>query len=158
MKIIDRKGRLFGSINIIDLSVLIFLVLLIPMASYWFKLSKNPKEVTEKKAGYCRVEARFDNIPHEVAQSIREGDYEKNRNGVVCREVMAVVRDEKTASANPNNRDVVLLMKVLYFKFDDGYMMNGGVELLVGSQIYFRTERYVLKGVITKVYAYDMKA
>lgn len=158
MRILDDKGRLFGIINVVDLAVLVFLVSLIPVAFYWFRLAKNPEDAVGKKAGYCRIEARFDNIPAEVAASIKEGDYEKNRNGVVCREVVGVVRNERTTAANPNNRDVILLMKVLYFKFDDGYVMNGGVDLLAGSRIYFRTKEYVLNGVVTKVYASDIKA
>lgn len=157
MKIVNEKGRVFGVINIIDLLVLIFLVLLIPMVFYWFKLAKNPEEVIGKKAGYCRIEARFDNIPSEVAQAVKEGDYEKNRNGNVCRKVISVVRDERTKGLDPNNRDIMLLMEVLYFKFDDGYVMNGGIDLLAGSETYFRTTRYILKGILTKVYWQDIR-
>ncbi len=41
--LIDTKGRLFGKVNIIDFIVLLFLIGLIPMLYYGYKLAKVPK-------------------------------------------------------------------------------------------------------------------
>jgi len=64
--IIDEKGILFGKINIIDFLAIVFILALLPMFWYGYKIiNKQPPEVaipTDYKAKYEQLQAERDNF------------------------------------------------------------------------------------------------
>lgn len=43
MEIIDKTGRLFGKVNIIDFFVILFFLSLVPMGYHWWRLNTRPE-------------------------------------------------------------------------------------------------------------------
>ncbi len=50
MKLIDEKGRLFGLLNVIDFMVLFFVMGLLPMSYYTYKIYKRTQEISRSAA------------------------------------------------------------------------------------------------------------
>jgi len=94
MKVIDEKGRLFGKINIIDFFVIIFLVSLIPMFYFGYRLS-NAKKLAQraleaqralgaqqvKKFVKIEIFGNLIEVPPYLLKSITIGDKETNEKG-----------------------------------------------------------------------------
>ena len=69
-RLIDEKGRLFGRINIVDFSIILLLIIIIPGFSYIYKiLGKRPTWVPSQ---WVEVEAVIFTIP-EIAELIKPG-------------------------------------------------------------------------------------
>ncbi|MBN3038403.1 MAG: DUF4330 family protein [Candidatus Omnitrophica bacterium] len=105
MKIIDERGRIFGKINIIDLFVILFLLLVIsPVAYYSYNaLSKKPepKKVMPEAAKVFQeieVDGKFIGITAGDLELISVGSQQLDKRGDVAAEVLALgkVSDYKT--------------------------------------------------------------
>lgn len=88
MPVIDEKGRLFGKINLIDLSVVIFVLFIMPMFYFGYKLYV--KSSAAKSAGGTIEEFADIEIPcnilkisPDILKLIKVGDKEVDKNGNV---------------------------------------------------------------------------
>jgi len=95
MKIIDEKGRLFGKINIIDIIVVVFLLSLVPMVYYGYRIVTAEKIIPDQE--HATVEVRFLVIVSEIAHAMEPGDVEKSN---LCNEKGEI---EKIISIKPVN-------------------------------------------------------
>ena len=78
MKIIDEKGRLFGRINIVDFSIILLLLIVIPTFFYIYEvLGKRPTRVPYT---WVKVEAVTFTIP-EIAELFKPGDVSRDEFG-----------------------------------------------------------------------------
>lgn len=160
--IIDKKGKLFGKINILDvLIVLVILLFIILGATKLFsgilgsKISSNTievlytVEVTKKDADFF--------------ESIREGDvvFKKNTKEIGGEVVSCEIKPAKYTTANlnrltyelteaENKFDGYITIKTLAdVKYPD--MLVGGDEIKIGKSYDLRTENTVLNGYITSI-------
>ena len=56
MRLIDDKGRLFGKLNIIDFLVLVFILCLMPMFYYGWKIMNRPTEIKPPTITFDKAE------------------------------------------------------------------------------------------------------
>ncbi len=78
MKILDTEGRLFGKINIVDISIILLFLVVIPVFFHIHTiLGKRPTMVPYK---WIKVEAVTFTIP-EIAEFFKEGDISYDANG-----------------------------------------------------------------------------
>ncbi len=166
MKIIDEKGRVFGKINIIDFIVVLFLVFLMPMFYFGYKILNSKKNVVviEQKRT-IQVEVKFSNVLLEVANVVKEGDVARDPAGDVIGTLIKIVTNESPKSylldskdnqfviiPNPysQSRDMLAILdlkcaqqgRALYF---DTYVIK------IGNPILFPTDLYVIQGTIVGI-------
>lgn len=73
MKVIDEKGRLFGKINVIDLLVALFILSLVPMFYFGYKIAHQREiERQELKREAIRQEAARQKVAREEAERRKE--------------------------------------------------------------------------------------
>lgn len=89
MRLIDEKARLFGKINVIDFLVILFLVCLVPMFYFGYKIMTKKPVVSE---GTIELETncRFTRLKPEVLKLISVGDKQVDENAQVIGEIISL--------------------------------------------------------------------
>ena len=93
MKLIDEKGRLFGKINVIDFLVVLFLLCLMPMFYFGYKImTKKPMVEAPQKREFVEIiiDCRFIKLKPEVLDAILVGDKELDENGQVIGQIVSL--------------------------------------------------------------------
>ena len=161
MKIVDRKGKLFGLINIIDLTVLIFLVSIIAVIMVFGYLTLiNGGSIQAKK--WVAVQIKFLGIYPEISGIISAGDVEKNPSGKTAAKLTSIVSinpskawvmvDNKTLSAidDPVKKDIIVNVEVLCTETGGTFYYKAN-PLRIGNNVIFSTDLYTVSGVIIGV-------
>ena len=153
MKILDRKGRLFGKINIVDLFVVLIVVLLACGLIY----KKTSKSVNSAQGGanapdeYCYVTLYCNQMVPEFSKSISIGDH-MVANGKFTDATIVAVNEEPAAyvgyddngkavlSQHPLWKDVTVVIKE---KISPNPVIRkvGEQEVRVGYQYIFKTQK-----------------
>ena len=95
MKIIDEKGKVFGIINIVDLFVLMFLLIIFPIFYFTTKTLTSRKAIEKvaeipKVYKEIQINARAVKLEPEVINKISVGDKEFNPQGEPIAQIIAV--------------------------------------------------------------------
>jgi predicted protein tyrosine phosphatase len=92
MAVIDEKGRLFGKINIIDFLVIVFLLCLVPMFYFGYKVSTTKPVIVSPERELIEIKAncRLIKLKPEVLKLISVGDKELDENGQVIGEIISL--------------------------------------------------------------------
>ena len=152
MKVIDRKGRLFGKINIVDLFVIFVVVALVGAVIY----KKTSKAVnTDGAAGapdeYCYVTLYCNQMVPEVSKTISIGDH-LVANGKYTNAEIVAVNEEPAAyvgydstgkavlSQHPLWKDVTVVVREKISP-NSVILKVGEQEVRVGYQFIFKTQR-----------------
>jgi len=85
--IIDKNGKLFGLINVIDLIVMMLLLLLLPTFYFAYKIftKKPPIEIVNRV-----LPVLIEKVPNHQVNQIRIGDRQLNSNDSVIAEIVAI--------------------------------------------------------------------
>lgn len=149
MKIIDEKGRLFGTVNVIDffVSVITILSLLIVYSGY--------KALTHKDTvpgQWMEVRVKFPEVDFDFAKVAKSGDEEKDSSGRTIGRFLSVV-DVRPSLAiingknDPSKKDAVADLEILCTeKMSKLYYKNSVVK--IGNQITFSPKFYNMVGTI----------
>ncbi|MDD2751952.1 MAG: DUF4330 family protein [Candidatus Omnitrophica bacterium] len=158
MKLIDEKGRLFGKINIIDFSVLVLLLFVLPMFYFSYKLVKKnlSKKIVKRIATEVTIDAKLIQVPQTILNQIAVGDSESDENGKKIAEIVSlgapVNFKHKIDMGNAQNiiiKDQNLQEVPVKIKLS-GYIENDKLyykenPLSVKSTFDFKTGKYALK-------------
>lgn len=92
MKVIDDKGRLFGKINIIDFTVLLFMITVIPVFYYGYKIITKKNEVVAVKKDRFDLEVNclLIKLQPEDLEKISVGAGELDEQGNVIGEIISL--------------------------------------------------------------------
>lgn len=166
MKIIDDKGRLFGAINIIDLSILLFLLCFIPMfiAGYEIMTPKPAAPPAEKKIIYAdtRIDVRVANIDPHVIDLMKAGDSENDSTGQSVAKLLSFVPvkpaemtvtldgKELKVTGGPEEKSAQAVFVVRCIPQDNHLYYNGYV-LRIGQGFTFNSDTYTVSGIITGI-------
>lgn len=159
MRIIDKKGKLFGLINIIDLTVLLVLAVLI-IAGGSRLLKTTPQISAETKKGV--IEFEISKVRQQTIDGIQEGDilYHYDRGQVFGK----VIKKEVTSYMQPvetNNGE--LKMAEVPGKFDiilqiesdvidtPGVVIVGGEHTRVGTGFRIKSKNVAVFGYVLGV-------
>ncbi|MBP7055793.1 MAG: DUF4330 domain-containing protein [Candidatus Omnitrophica bacterium] len=160
-KIIDEKGIVLGKVNIIDLSIILFLICLLPMGYYGYKIFiQKPAANTVK----INLEARFCEIMPELADVVHESDIEEDIFGNTIGKLDKILQIKPTESVifasnegafvafkHPlKHQDMSLRLNLVCTK-KNGYLYYKDIPVKIGSPITFSTRLYNISGVITKI-------
>lgn len=160
MRIIDKQGRLFGKINLIDFLVVLFILYLVPTFYFGYKLFNKHKkvEVSKKetptivpsKIAYLDVYCRVRSLSLEEVKLISVGDRD-NEKGKILGEILTVSKPEddfypidfgygKTVHLK-NFRKIFIKVRLLGEIKDNAFFWKGE-RMFIGSKISFVTDKY----------------
>ena len=162
MKIIDNKGRLFGIINVIDLTVLLVLGLLVVGGAYKV-INAKPEVINESQKVFVTLE--ISNIRKPSVDSIKEGDmlYHYDRGQAFGRIIAKKVENYREPVPTSDGRMVMAEVPekyrvILTVEADaiitDQAIIIGGQHTRVGSQ--FRLKNRIIAAFAT-VLGIDME-
>lgn len=154
----DEKGRVFGKINLLDLTAVIMIISLLPMAYFGHKaLSRKDG----RAANWVEVEVKLFNVIPEVVSALKEGDEEFDAGGALTGRIEKIVSIKPAevlvdfngstviASEHPSKKDVLIRLKMLCVK-RAGVLFHNGAQIKIGNEIVVSTDLYNVKGIITR--------
>ena len=156
MNILDKNGKLFGKINIIDFSVIMILLLAVPLFIFAYQAMNSKKNEPTK---WVTVELKIQRVDPELIEALKEGDVEKNELGkkigifgklskVTSTSTAVLVGD--TMVNDSLKKDITVTVRLLCKDYDNNlYYKNFPVK--IGSIITFSTITYEITGVAIKV-------
>ena len=153
MKIVDKRWRLFGVINIFDLLVLCVIASLALFYFAWMTIAEDPSFV---KSETIHVKCKgISNMPDYIARLVKEGDIMVGETGdVICRiekilsvapmaQVVYQSKDgEKIFSASDQVKVAMLFDLTVYKRQSELYFENLGCPVIVGGFITIKTKNY----------------
>ncbi len=162
-KIIDRNGRLFGKISVIDI-VVVLLVAVLAVAFY----VKNNRLDASKADGAdetITVTMLAENLPMNAVDALRVGDkvYDKERNsggaiGVITNiEILPAGTTEELSDGtfarltNEDGRNVVLTIQGKGTVINGRYILNRVYELGANAKRSFYTPYVTFKAYVTDI-------
>lgn len=91
MRVLDKEGRLFGKVNVVDFSIIVLLILIIPFfVSIYIILDKNPVMVPYK---WIKIKAVTFTIP-EIADMLKPGDISLDQYGKPDAKILHIVKKD----------------------------------------------------------------
>lgn len=159
MSVIDKKGRLFGKINILDFVIIIvILTLVIASANKILNIntdtSLDTKSIKVKLLVREREEFSLENI--KVGDIIKEYDTGFIFGEISDIEVVPATKEVKTVNGEVN-RAVIPERYDMFIIVDanavvtENAIVSGNKELRIGNQLVFRTRLYALKSIILEI-------
>lgn len=142
--LIDRRGKLFGKISVVDIIIVIVILGLFPVI--WFLTTTNDKNNMPTESDNINVTFKVDEVPDIFSNSIQNGlNVKVQHQDAVFGEVVDVSIDDRIVygtnssgkwigSAKPNYKSAVFIVEGLGMYSDNQVLLNG-VELFKGQKI-----------------------
>jgi hypothetical protein len=163
MGMIDEKGRIFGKINIIDLSVILFLFCLLPIFYFGYRIwAKEHLMIKAVKREYYNVQikCKLVKLEPEVLKLIRAGDQEHDENGRAIGEIAGlgsvepyqfeidIGGGEKIIKQHEDLLQIVANLKLSTTMKESGVMHYNAVPLILGLPLMFKTDKYEIEAIV----------
>lgn len=162
MRLIDKKGRLFGVINIFDAFVLAILISSALFAFKWMRSAEDPSWAkVDLSHTYCIGTMQ---MPSYVADLVKDGDEAINEDGAIVAKIEKVLDNKPTAVAiytsnngdkmyfDSENRDVTVEVKLVSYKRKGGiYACASNLPITIGTNLNLVTKKYSNPLVIRKI-------
>ena len=161
MKLTDKKGKLFGKINIIDFCVIIVVIVLAVGAFYKFKVvDKTSTSVAMEPITYT---VQINRVRDFVFNNIREGDLLYDKTSGNC--IGTIVGFEATPAQDrlqmpdgtvimtevENRYDVLLTVEGEGVVNESGHFINRTYELIINSSKKFMTKYFECDGKVREI-------
>jgi hypothetical protein len=166
MKVIDDKGRLFGKINIIDFTVILFLLCILPMFYFGYRIfTKRPQQAEpapalEKEFLETELDCLLVKLEPQLAEAVSVGDKELNERQEVIGEILElgniapyvyeldIGRGQKVIKKDPLLLQVNARLRLrAEVRGDSLYYKDKPIR--IGSSFDFKTDRYELSATPT---------
>ncbi|MFA5147133.1 MAG: DUF4330 family protein [Candidatus Omnitrophota bacterium] len=165
MELLDKRGRLFGKINIVDFLIVGLIIVIIPTFFYVYKVLG--KKVQAVPVYWVRAEVVT--LPvFAVAEIFREGDLSYDEQGSPDARLVRLIKKDAgygekiKAAALRKSTDETFDYKVPVFmelelactrgsKRDPWYYRRQPLLIGTGSMIFFNTDRYSVPCYVLKV-------
>lgn len=160
MNIIDKNGRLFGKINVIDFSVILILLFAIPVFVFGYK-AMVARDNMQKKWVTVKVKAFW--VVPELADVIKPEDAEVGDSGKKIGAVIKIENIVPSSALKLTNdsthfvlgqdttlSDITVTLNLLC-KNNLGFLYYKGFPVKIGSQIVFSANLYDITGTIIKI-------
>lgn len=153
MKLIDEKGKLFGLVNLLDLFVVLFVVVIV--GAICMKLISNPESYavdSDNNVKDMYVTVKCQSVSDSFIESLAPGDKLLAQNAYTGGEVFEIAEPtpaEYTGvddngnvviSAHPYLKDVYVTL-VTEQNIDTPVLKINGQETRVGTKIFFKTQK-----------------
>lgn len=157
MKIIDEKGRLFGKINVIDFLVILFLLTLMPMFYFGYKIFQK-KPVEPKVYTEIEINCKFIKVKPEVFKLIAIGDKEIDNEGRQIGEIIWIGKpqpfnnifvigsEEKIIIEDPVLKQLPVKLK-LTAEVKDSNVYYNDQQITVNLPFKFKSNKYIVQAI-----------
>ncbi|TYP57819.1 DUF4330 domain-containing protein [Thermosediminibacter litoriperuensis] len=161
MSLIDKKGRLFGLINIIDLMVILLIVAV--AGRFALKAQQRPVGSAEKK---IEVVLLVKDVRDATASVIKEGDIvrETKTNNLLGKITKVEVRPAETLVNTADGRVVSVpnpVLKDVYVTLEgsgtagENAIVIGGTEIRIGTVLQIKTNIYSVVATVMGIKVLD---
>ncbi len=159
MKIIDKKGRLFGKANILDL-IIVFMIVVLGAAGFYKLKTVNPTSFIKPKPVDIRVIVRE---REEISlDKIKVGDILKEYDtGIVLGKIKNIDARPATIEVQTTSGEIKLAeipeRYDLYIDIagnavvNENAIISGNKELRIGNKLVLRTQLYALESYILEI-------
>jgi len=163
MKLIDKKGKLFGRINVIDFSVIVVIVLLVLGAIYKFGIVNNSAEAGSTATQPINYKVLVLNTRWYSYDNIKVGDmlYDKTSGNSIGKIVDVsnepafdlVERPNGTALLGEveNRINIILTVEAEGIITSRGHFVNKTYELLIGAKKKFYTKYFECEASVSEI-------
>ena len=163
---VDKEGRLFGRVNIIDLGVVLLVIISILT---WYAGNKMISIRSCEKTISVEIKVKFPALFPELANVIKVGDAERDIEGRVLGRIESVPKNYPTVVPilaqgknvmemieHPRDRDVLADLRILC-KDKNGTLYYKKDTVKIGNTFKFSPDRYEVSGVIVDIKYFDGK-
>lgn len=159
MKIIDLEGRIFGKVNVIDVIIILFLLILLFTGYKYLYLKNYPQDILDKvrhpEIRWVNITVHYDDLSRILYDAAIVGDFAHRQTYVEENLTIArlIEKGEYYASENTltsNTGIVEIVYTVLIEKRPDGLYYEGNISTVAGT-FEFKTDTYALKGIIINI-------
>ncbi len=154
MRILDKKDRLFGLINIIDLIVVILLLSFIPFVYQYYNMCSKNKVI---KKQLISIRLKFPNMNPEIATRFSPNDVERDSFGNIIGRITEIESitpskeltiDYNKITISQNNKNVILKVDILCSKKAEELYYYKDSLIKIGRNISFASKWYSFEGLI----------
>lgn len=160
MKIIDQRGRLFGKINILDFLASAFLILLIPVFFYGYKIFHKHKPAPNIEWIEINLPCKIIKITANTLKTVKPLDMEIDKNGKQEGQIIwigepkpyketfnNVYNDREVFEvSNPDLLEVPAIIKIQAYSTEDGNLYYYNDQRITAKLPFdFKTDKYSLK-------------
>jgi len=152
MKIIDRQGRLFGKVNILDLTIITLSAFIAITFIALVHKTTSADKVFKREPVVIKIRPR--NLPEGLFDMIEIGDKSKNSDVGFYSEIIKKVEvGRKTEERYGDQQviDVVLWIGLDAYVQEDGTIQFENTDIKPGSRFIFNSKNYRVEGKIIKV-------
>ncbi len=159
MKLIDKKGKIFGVINIIDLTIILILGLLVVGGAYRFKKS-SPQVIAESQKAIVKVE--ISEVRQPSVDGIEVGDvlyhYDRGQyfGKIIDKQVENFKKPVETSDGKvvmadiPDKYNVILYIEANATNNTDTIVI-GGEQARIGTQYRLKNKKVAVFGTIFNI-------
>lgn len=159
-KIIDQKGRLFGLINVIDLSIIMLMLFFAVLIFVGYFAINRPANVAESK--WITVEIKLTEVEPELVEVINKGDLEQDSymrtigklaaiSSVKASKVWVIVDNQRLSTIDhPTKKDIIVDAEIFCTK-KEGIWYYKSEPVKINNKITFATKLYNLPGLVIKM-------
>ena len=156
---IDKQGKLFGKLNIIDLALIVMII----TAGVFISMKMWGSKTTTSENMECTYIVKVSNIKETSLKYIEKGDTFLDGNGVYLGELIAepeakpaklhLVKNDGTyqTAEVPGRIDVTLTIKGYGIQNENGFYLDGKVPLLLGTNRFFRDSDIDFTGAVVEI-------
>ncbi|KNF09177.1 hypothetical protein CLPU_4c02230 [Gottschalkia purinilytica] len=164
MPIIDKKGKLFGKVNILDLFIVLLIVVLGVGALYKVKGVKQNTSLGTKELNvrlYVKEREKFSLDKIKVGDVVKEYDTGIVFGKIKNIEVKPAIKEVKTGKGEIKKAEIPERYD-LYIDIDANAVVNensivsGNKELRVGNRLLLKTKLYVLDSTVFVIKGQDI--
>ncbi len=161
MKLIDKKGKLFGLINAVDAVIALVVIVIIAGAVYKFGFMEKTSTVAPMNPITYTVEVK--KVRGFIMDNVKEGDtLFDNASGssigkitkidaVTAKEPMGLGNGEMIMAEIENRYDVTFTVEAEASTNGDVYFVNRSYELVIGSSKDFMTKYAQFEGKVREI-------
>ena len=160
--IIDKKGKIFGKVNIIDLCVVIFVILAVFVTV--FKFSATPGSTASQSNATFEYSIKVSDVREYTVKQFEKGDnvYDDESGKYIGKIVDVEINDAKAIglksdgthveSTKPERFDAVLTIETNGTINDTGYFADGVRQISPHSTIILSNNKFKTTGKVKDVY------
>lgn len=157
MKIIDEEGMILGRVNVIDLTIIIFFLILLFTAYKYLYLKNYPQNILDKvihpESRWVNVTVHYDALSRVLYDAADVGDFAHRQsyleeNVTISHIIKKGSYNASDSISNTGMADIVY--DVLVEKRPDGLYYEGNLSTVAGT-FEFKTDTYSLKGIISNI-------
>lgn len=146
MKFIDEKGKIFGKVNILDFTIIVFILLivfvLVMVTFFPHRIPRAIRRMPQQKE--ITVKILLDKDRDWLAQYIKIGDGQRGYENNFMAEIINISKAKVVEEAER----IIITLRLKANIEQGNFIVYGNNVLRLGEEFKFETKDYFLKGLV----------